>query len=180
MTDEEFRQWLHRQDKPRSQALPAYKYGDPAKFIVFEREKKRGVPMEGLGTKEIEGILRHELENWIRWGRKKDWLPVSFRCPLGFLYKSEGGETVASSLPCDGLEAAKLERIVVGLPQKHRQAFVMHQLDRAAVRGVVVIVRGRDDKARLLGLHKSRYHEVLSQAFNMVYREWQKINTMKY
>lgn len=132
---------------------------------------------EDLRLKEVESVMRHELENWIRWGRKKDWLPASFRCPLGFLLKStEVHDTAADKeLPCDGLEAVKLEKIIVGLPQKHRQAFVMHQLDRAAVNGMVKIVRGRDDKARLLGLQKSRYHELLAQAFNMVWREWQKI-----
>lgn len=132
---------------------------------------------EKLGAKEIELKMRHELENWIRWGRQKDWMPASFRCPLGFLFKSSDARSGhdVRPLPCDGLEAVKLERIIVGLPQKHRQAFVMHQLDRAAVNGVVRIVEGRDDKARLLGVQKSRYHEILAQAFNMVWREWQKI-----
>jgi hypothetical protein len=132
---------------------------------------------EELRLKEVESVMRHELENWIRWGRKKDWLPASFRCPLGFLFKSTEVHDVAADkeLPCDGLEAVKLERIIVGLPQKHRQAFVMHHLDKAADRGFIRIVRGREDKARLLCVQVRQYHNIVAQAHNIVLREWRKI-----
>lgn len=123
-------------------------------------------------TKEIEAILHYDLENWLRWGRKKDWMPVSFRCPLGFLYKTPEGE--ARPPACDELEAVRFERIVVGLPQRHRQAFVMYHLERIAVNSRVKIIKGRDDRAALLGIQKSRYHELVQQASNMVLRDFEK------
>ncbi|WP_157845786.1 hypothetical protein [Herbaspirillum huttiense] len=126
-----------------------------------------------LKTKEVEGILHHEIENWLRWGRKRDWMPMGFRCPLGFAYKGSRASCVA---PFDEQAAVALERIVISLPDKHRQAFVMHHLERAAVRQSIVIVRGRDMKARLLAVGKSRYHEIVAQAHNIVLREWQRKN----
>lgn len=122
-------------------------------------------------TKKIENLLRHELDNWIRWGRKKDWKPVGFKCPLGYMFRS----TSYPLLQCDEPQAVKLERIVVGLPELHRRALVMHQLDRAAVNGFVRIVIGRDEKARLLGVGKSRYHELVNQALKMVLRHYPEL-----
>jgi hypothetical protein len=180
MTDEEA-QLLYpifaqraKQTPERSRALPQHAYGDPANYVKFERERG-GQMHESLGTKDIESILRPEIENWIRWGKKRDWMPVGFRCPLGFLYKStDVHEASHRALPCDEGSAAGFERIIIGLPERHRKAFVMHQLDRAHVQGWIVIVQGRDDKARILGVQKSRYHELVSQAFNMVLRDFQK------
>lgn len=133
--------------------------------------------MQGsLGTKEIESILHHEIDNWIRWGRKRDWMPVGFRCPLGFLYKSTDVHEVSyKSLPCDIGAAAKFERLVISLPERHREAFVMHQLDKAHMNGSVVILKGRFDKARLLGVQVRQYHNIVLQAHNIILREWKKI-----
>ena len=134
---------------------------------------------ETLRTKEVQSILKYEFENWIRWGKKNDWKPSSFKCPLGFMYKPSLGDVYEESYrpePCDELEAVKLERIVISLPDKHKEAFVMYQLDKAAVNGFIVLVKGRDDKARALGVHKSKYHELVSEAHNMIYRSLQKNN----
>ena len=124
-----------------------------------------------LKTREVENILHYEIENWIRWGRKRDWLPTGFRCPLGFGYKRSPANYV---LPCDERTALLFERVVIALPEKHRQAFVMHHLERAAVRESIVTVRGRNMKARLLAVGKSRYHQIVGQAHNIVLREWQR------
>lgn len=123
-----------------------------------------------LKTREVENILRYEIENWIRWGRKRDWMPTGFKCPLGFAYR---GSPASCPEPCDERSAVMFERIVISLPDKHRQAFVMHHLDRAAVRNFVLVVRGRDVKAKLLAVGKSRYHEIVKQAHNIVHREWE-------
>ncbi|HJV75358.1 MAG TPA: hypothetical protein VJ654_14120 [Noviherbaspirillum sp.] len=163
-----------RMNPEKSRAQPRRYYGDPANHIKFESEKG-GLMQEALGTKEIESILKHEIDNWVRWGKKRDWMPVGFRCPLGFMYKStDVHEASYKPLPCDEGNAARFERIVISLPERHRSAFVMHQLDKAHVQGWIVILRGRDDKARILGVQKSRYHELVSQAYNIVLREWKK------
>jgi hypothetical protein len=126
------------------------------------------------GTKEIEGILRHELDNWMRWGRRRDWMPTSFRCPLGFMYKStDVHETSYRPMPCDEIGAAGFERIVVSLPEKHRQAFVMYHIGKAHVRGKVVVFKGRDDGAKLLGVQLRQYHYLVNQAHSMVLRRCQ-------
>lgn len=166
---------LHRQGKPPTQAAEYWKYyGDFTNHVKFESEGEKRMH-ESLGTKEIESILRLEIENWIRWGMKRDWMPVGFRCPLGYLFKTTDVHEVSyKPLPCVDGVAADFERVVVGLPVKHREAIVMHLLDRAHANGLLVVVAGRDDKARLLGVQKSRYHELVAQAMNMVLREWRK------
>lgn len=127
------------------------------------------------GTKEIEGILRHELDNWIRWGRRRDWKPVGFKVPLGYLYKSTDvhDDDKPIRFVCDEIGAAGFERIVVSLPEKHRQAFVMHHLGRAHARGRIVILKGRDEGAKLLGVQVRQYHYLINQAHNMVLRRCQ-------
>lgn len=133
--------------------------------------------VESIKTKDVVYMLRHEITNWMRWGRKRDWEPAGFRCPLGYLFKSSDRWVESRApLPCDDIEAAKFERVVVSLPQKHRQAFVMYHLEQAAIEGMIRIATGRDEKARLLGVQKTRYHELVGQAHNIVMREWKKIS----
>lgn len=173
MTDDEpitTEEWLAlhliRAGKESSRALPMEMYLDPQRRNMDEYAK----------TKDIERILFRELDNWIRWGKKRDWLPVSFRCPLGFLYKSVDKDYEAPPErlpdPIDSLAAVKMERLVMGLPARHRTAFVMYQLGKAAVDGEIRIVKGRDDAARLIGVQKSQYHDIVRQAGNMVLRGW--------
>lgn len=132
---------------------------------------------ENLGIREIEKILASEIGDWIRWGRNKDYLPVSFRCPLGFLYLPKRGdiETALYSKPkpINVLTVVEFERIVVRLPDKHRQAFVMYHLNRAKVRGrIVEKKRSGYDMAKLLGVSKSKFYGLVSEAHNMVFRNW--------
>jgi hypothetical protein len=127
------------------------------------------------GTKEIEGILRYELDNWLRWGRKRDWMPVGFKVPLGYLYKStDVHEPTYRPLPCNENQAVRLERIIVELPEIPRKAFVLYQMDRAAVNGYIRRVRGYDQNAALIGVAKSKYYQLVQQAHNMVLREWER------
>ncbi len=155
-----------------SHACRQEQYGDPAKHV-----KLKGDSMQG--TKQIETILRHELNNWLRWGRCRDWMPVGFRCQLGMMYKSldrEDVEAPKNFTPCDEIGAAQFERIVVALPQRHREAFVMHHLEKAAVNGWIMIQVGRNDAARLLGVQVRQYHYMVNQAHGMILRECLKLN----
>jgi hypothetical protein len=162
-------------DEP-SHALERHKYGDPARHVKFASEQSGGLMQETLGTKEIESILRHEIDNWIRWGKKRDWKPVGFRCPLGHMHKAtDVHEVSARPLPCNEMSAAGFERLIIGLPDRHRQAFVMHHLDKAHVAGHIRILKGRDEGARLLGVQVRQYHYMIQQAHSMVLREWRKV-----
>lgn len=139
---------------------------------------------ETLGIKQIEKILSREISDWVRWGRNKDYLPPSFRCPLGFLYLPMRGDLevrLYKPAPINILEVVEFERLVMSLPVKHRQAFVMYHLDRALVNGrIVERKRSGQDNAKLLGVHRSRYYVLLAQAHNMVFRDWKAIQDAKH
>lgn len=131
---------------------------------------------ESLGTKQIEKILSAEINNWLRWGRNRDYLPISFRCPLGYLYVPKRGDLEArlyKAPPINSLVAVEFERLVVGLPVRHRQAFVMYHLNRARI-GDKIIERKRSayDMAKILAVQKRQFEYLVSQAHNMVYRRW--------
>lgn len=167
---ERIRLQLARSGKEQSYAQRRQYYGDPARHVRFEGEYMQG-------TKEIESILRHELDNWMRWARRRDYLPASFRVPLGYLFKSTDvhDEEKPVRFICDEIGAAGFERIVVSLPEKHRQAFVMHHLGKAHVAGKVRIIKGRDEGAKLLGVQVRQYHYLVNQAHSMVLRKCKAI-----
>lgn len=156
----------------RSRAQESHKYGNPINSAKMQKGDMQK-------TKEIETILRYEIDNWMRWGKRRDWMPTGFRCPIGYMYKTidrEDCEKPVNFMPYDEIGAAAFERIVVALPQQHRMAFVMHHLEKAAINGIIVIVKGRDRRAQLLGVHKSRYHEIINQAHAIVLRECMRLN----
>lgn len=133
---------------------------------------------ENLSIKQIENVLSSEISNWLRWGRNKDYLPPSFRCPLGYLYIPKRGDLEAAlyrPIPIKPLEAVEFERLVTALPTKHRQAFVMYHLNRAMVNGRIEEKKRRVfEMARVLGVRKSRFYELLGQAHNMIFRSWKR------
>lgn len=149
----------------KSKAAPSKYYGDPANHVKFQGE-----------TMDVDD-LRHAMENWMRWALSRDYMPASTRCPLGYLYKAtdvwQSSEPYRP--PVDGIAAVRLEKIIVGLPERHRQAIVMHYLNKAAINGQVRIIKGRDDRAAILGVQKSRYHEMVNQARSMI---WRKLTQM--
>lgn len=135
------------------------------------------------GTKQIENILRHDLDNWLRWGRRRDWMPQSFVCQLGTMYVSRlskvelDDEPAPRKLPkIDEIGAAQFERIVVSLPDRHRKAFVLHHMEKCAVNGWVVKIQGRDNMAKELGVGKSQYHVIVNEAHSIVLRKAAQIN----
>jgi hypothetical protein len=138
---------------------------------------------ETLGIKQIEQILSRELSDWLRWGRGKDYLPVSYGSLLGKLYVPKRGDleaTLYKPAPINLLEVLEFEKIVIGLPKKHKQAFVMHHLGRAHVRGRILEKKmGGAEIARHLGVHRSRYYVLLNQAYRMIYWRWKKQQQIK-
>jgi hypothetical protein len=152
--------------KEPSMALPAHFYSNPQNKEVSVQK-----------TKDAEKLLEVPLDNWIRWGKKRDWMPTGFRCPLGFMYKPKAGDVhqedrLNKPVPVDSEQAVRFERLVLSLPERHRAAFVMYELGRAADQNMIVIIKGRDHAARLLGVQKSQYHDIVRQAMNILLREW--------
>ena len=134
---------------------------------------------EYLGIEQIEKILSTEIKDWIRWGRNKSYLPPSFKCPLGFLYLPMRGDlevTLYKPAPVNLLSVLEFEKLVVSLPTKHRQAFVMHHLSRVEINGKIVVRRCKGaESARLLGVSRTRYYTILTKAHNSIFQKWQKI-----
>jgi hypothetical protein len=162
---------LARSGKDQSYAQRKQYYGDPARHVRFEGEYMQGI-------KEIENILRYELDNWLRWARGRGYLPASFRVPLGYMFKSTDvhDEARPIRISIDEIGAAGFERIIVSLPQRHREAFIMYQLGKAHVAGKVRIIKGREDCARLLGVGTWQYHNLVRQAHSMVLRKAKSIS----
>jgi hypothetical protein len=152
----------------KSYALEQSKYGDPANHVKYEREKAES----SMGTKEIEGILRHDIDNWMRWALQGNWRPASFTIPLGRLYKStDVHEPSYRPAKIDEIGAGGLEKIIVRLPERHRTAFVAHHLEKGIINGRVVRLGDRHDGARLLKVQVCMYHRIVNQAHLMVLRE---------
>lgn len=160
----------------RSYAQEKKNYRDPSRFVQFQGKRSS---MEG--TKEIENILRHELDNWLRWARRRDYLPVSFRVPLGYLFKTTDApdEPRQVRVTVDEIGAAGFERIIVSLPERHRQAFIMHHLNKAHVAGKIRVMKGREDGAKLLGVQVRMYHYLVNQAHAMVLRKCKAVSDME-
>jgi hypothetical protein len=76
VTDDEFKAWLCRQDKPPTKALRQRQYGDPADFIRFEREKGGSMQRD---IDEVEILL----DLWADWMRKPEG-PDGHRVAVGF------------------------------------------------------------------------------------------------
>ena len=120
-----------------------------------------------LSTREIEDIIQQDLENWMRWGRRRDWMPAGYGSILGTLYRARlaDGASPADDAPpppkspVNERDAMHFERIVVSLPKQQRTAFVLHHLWRGANHGWVINIRTREDAARVLGVGKTKYHQ---------------------
>jgi len=135
-------------------------------------------------TREIEGMLSNELDNWLRWGRSRDWMPASYGSILGQLYRARLAEGVSPEddvpppprIQANEAEAMRLERIIVSLPNQQKAAFVLHHLFKGAYCGWVVKIRTREDAARILGVGKTKYHQIVNSAHSSVWRKYTENN----
>jgi hypothetical protein len=96
MTDEEWKDWLRRLDKPKTRALPAYKYGDPAGWVKFERERGRKMKRE---FDEVEVLL----DLWAEWMHRPEPV-IGCKVASGFI-------TSAGDDSEEVYEANEMERI---------------------------------------------------------------------
>jgi hypothetical protein len=139
---------------------------------------------ECLGTKAIEAILQAEIDNWIRWGRKRDYMPTSFKCVLGNLHirpriplgDERNDPNYVPPVALGEIGAAAFERIVVALPERWRKAFVMYHLERGVENGRVVTIRDSNHRAKLLHVQERMCRYIVTEAHTIVLREWRKRN----
>jgi hypothetical protein len=131
--------------------------------------------VEEFGLKQCEEIMSGEIHNWIRWARQRNYLPASTKCVLGSVYVPEMDDEETGDvkpLPPIESDAELFESIIVSLPVRLRRAFVLHHLNRGHEGQVTVRVKGRNDKARVLGVGARQYHYILIAAHNLVLRKW--------
>ena len=129
-------------------------------------------------TREIKTIIRDDLDNWLRWGYSRDWMPKSFGSILGQLYKPRLGEGASPEDEAppppkpriNELDAIKFERAVVTLPEDQRAAFVIYYLKKATKNGRMVEVKDQSNAASLLGVGRTKYHEIINIAHMNVWR----------
>lgn len=133
--------------------------------------------VDEIGLKECERILDREIHNWQRWARQRNYLPASIKCALGNMYVPRLDDAATGDikpLPPNETEAELFEAIVVSLPAKLKKSFILHHLDRGHVGQVTVRVKGRLDKAHLMGMGARQWHRTLVSAHNLVLRRWKE------
>ena len=129
---------------------------------------------EKLRLKEFESVYLPIIDNWLRWGRLRDWLPPSWRNIIGLRYRPRNREEEheEGKEPIDEQQAVKMERIVTNLPAQFRQAFVLHYVGRAPVRGKMKIARTRAAGAKVIGVQLRQYYNRVNKAAIIISRQW--------
>jgi hypothetical protein len=115
-----WQQWI-RHDKEESRAQRQYKYGDPAKHVQFDREKKGGKMQRDID--EVQTLL----DIWADWMRKPEPLTE------GYPSKASGGFIESwrkdSEDLADAADAERVERINAAydsLAPIYRDAIMRH------------------------------------------------------
>ena len=130
--------------------------------------------IEKIKLHEFEDQFGAEIENWRRWGRVKDYLPMSWGSIIGGRYRPRNREIdrEEAKRPIDTQNAFKFERIVCEIPDMFRQAFVLHYVGRVSVNGRVRVARTKEDGARIIGVKRAQYYNRVNKAAVIILRNW--------
>lgn len=134
---------------------------------------------EIMGIREFEKRLGNEMVNWLRWGRKRDWLPSAAGCLLGKRVVSKNRDVQTWQEPVDTASAVYMENRIGSLPERPRQAFLLHYLGKAAIGGKMKRSRSRHDSARLLEVGLTQYQRLLGEALAALVRTVEKDERQK-
>lgn len=128
---------------------------------------------EKIKLRDFENHMGAEIDNWCRWGRQRDWLPMSYGNILGKRYRPRNRHTAPenSERPVDLQAAIRIERLVCGIPEQFRQAFILHYVGRVAVNGRIRIARTKEDGARILGIKRAQYYNRINRAAAILIRQ---------
>lgn len=127
-----------------------------------------------MGIKEFEQRFGKQVFNWLRWGKRRDWLPGSHVCLLGKRMVSGRRESGVRYEAVNTLEAARMEKLVSALPPRNRQAFLLYYVGKASIDGKMRQSRCRDDCASLMGIGVWQYHNLIRQANMILADGWQE------
>ena len=127
-----------------------------------------------IKLREFEDQYGPEIHNWIRWGRKRDYLPPSWGTIIGkhYISRNRESERNEATLPVDERSALKMEKIVCKIPEIFRVAFVLHYVGRGAVKGKMRTARTKSDGARVMGIQRAQYYNRLNKAAVIIARQW--------
>lgn len=129
---------------------------------------------DSMGIREFEKRLGREVINWIRWGRKRDWLPPAAGCLLGKRVVSRNRDVQTWQEPVNTESAVCMENRIGSLPERPRQAFLLHYLGKASIRGKMRRSRSRHDSAHLLEVGLTQYQRLLGEALAALVRAAEK------
>ena len=113
------------------------------------------------------------LDNWIRWCRKRNWLPVGHVSQIALLIrqaKEESKTATDAPIPAYEIQAMEFNRLIMMLPKRHMDVFLLNHLDRGILGQRIVYTRDASVKYRLAGLSKTTFYERAKEADSMIKR----------
>lgn len=127
-----------------------------------------------IKLREFESQFMPDIDNWCKWGKGRDYLPMSWGNIIGNRYRPRNreAEREEANKPVDTLKAFKMEKIVCDIPGIFRQAFVLHYVGRVALNGKIRMARTRDACHRIIGISRAQYYNRLNRAAAIIVRNW--------
>ncbi len=114
-----------------------------------------------------------QLDNWILWCRRKNWLPMAHVCQLAALIKQAKQEMQSATdtvTPVFDDRAEAFDKLVTNLPNRYREVFLLDHLDKGIRGQMIIYSRQPSVKYRLAGVSKSTFYERAREAENMLKR----------
>ena len=114
-----------------------------------------------------------QLDNWKRWCRKKDYLPMAHICQLAALIrqaKQESQSATDAPLPIFEGAALSFNRLVMLLPHRHMIVFLLDYLDKGIRGQMIVYSRDVNTKFSLAGMSKTTFYRRAKEAEDMLKR----------
>jgi hypothetical protein len=113
------------------------------------------------------------LENWIRWCRRRDWLPIGYVSQMGFMVKHGKQESVSATdviTPIFEESAHSFNGLIMHLPRRHMSVFLLNHLDKGVLGQMIVYKREANSKFALAGMTKTTFYQRAKEADNMIKR----------
>jgi hypothetical protein len=111
------------------------------------------------------------LDNWMRWCRKRNWLPLGHASQIAILMKNnQRMAIVTDTIAINELDALEFNRLVMLLPRRHMTVFLLNHLDKGICGQIIVYTKHASTKYKLAECSKTTFYERAKEADNMVKR----------
>lgn len=114
-----------------------------------------------------------QLDNWMRWCRRRDWLPLGHVSQLGFMIKQakEKSESATDSAPpVYEIQALEFNRLIMRLPRHHMAIFLLQHLDKGISGYRIVYTNRASRKHQLAGVSSATFYRRVKEAEAMITR----------